>query len=139
MLMKSEIQMGLTQFSAPVFIRPKSRCQQSCAFFFFFPWRFWGESISRLIQDAGRIHFQVIIEVRSLFPCWLVARSHSQFPEATHSSCLVVSSIFTPAGPMHSIYLCSNGQLDHEHSGNAGDGCGNQLIGVYLVIKILLS
>ena len=105
----------------------------------FFFWRFWGESISRLIQVAGRTHFQMVIEVRSLFPCWLEARSHSQFPEATHISCLVVPSIFTPAEPMHNISLCSNGQFDYEHSGNAGDGCGKKLIGVYLVIKILLS
>ena len=127
--------MGLTQFSAPGFTRPKSRCLQSCAFFF---WRFWGESISRLIQVAGRIHFQVVIEARSLFPCWLLARSHSQFPEATHISCLVVPSIFTPAEPMHDIYLCRHGQFDHERNGNDGDGCRKKLIGVYLVIKILL-
>lgn len=100
--MKSEIQMGLTQFSAPVFIRPKSRCQQSCAFFFFF--FFSGGSGENPFPGSFRMLANSFpSDHRSQVSISLLASGQKSFSvsEATHSSCLVVSSIFTPAGPCY--------------------------------------
>ena len=46
-----------------------------------------GESTSRLIQVLGGIKFHVEVGLRPLFPCWMLAESHSQLLEAIHTSC----------------------------------------------------
>lgn len=59
---------------------------QSCGPF----WRLWA-STSSLVQAVGQIQHIAVVGLRSLFPCWLLARGQSQIIEAAHIPWLMAS------------------------------------------------
>lgn len=63
-----------------------------------------GESASMLTQVVGRIKFHIVVEMKSLFPCWLSAEGHSQLLEAVYTLWLQrsSSSIFKGNGSLSS-------------------------------------
>lgn len=75
---RSEAHHGMASFSSLGLTRPKSRCWSGWAFI----WRFWGRRLLQAHLGFGRIWFYAFVGQKSLFPCWLMARSHSQFLEA---------------------------------------------------------
>lgn len=60
--------------------RLKSMCWPSCILI-------WSSGhLTKLIQVVGRVQFLVVVGLRSLLSCWLLARTCSQLLEATLSS-----------------------------------------------------
>lgn len=60
-------------------------------------------------QGIARLHVQLLVAIgrRSLFPCWLSARGHCQFPEVTHIYCYVAPSMFKEQNfPFLESFLC---------------------------------
>lgn len=53
-----------------------------------------GKSTSRFIQVIGKIHFYLFWGLKSLSPCWLLAKDYCQLLKVAHISWLMAPSTF---------------------------------------------